>query len=511
MPRKLEPFTLVAPRYGSPPKIPGRAFTISNSERGELACDRRWLLGYGERLRPKTGQRALDYGSAWALVMEDLHRWWMERDGVDYPLSLVLQDGPDTTRPIGSCPWCATSTTGHQLGAGSVLTGEGCAKCGGSKLSVLFRVLLDWREEVSQGRRDAEKMEEDALTLFRALRGYCHVYGTHGPLDYRVVGVEVPVAAPIRHPVTGAVFRPRMLLVDEGTYLRLPYPGEVHGRKAGWTTAEGKEIVAASFPWWQIGKLDVVLQHRGSGILWIEDAKSSRDPWGYLRLVSVDPQTTGYSWLLRETIARGDLPFQGEVGGIQFDVASSSLQHYPKRLVEKELAKKDEKRAQGLTHHPPAYSTAKNITTPSWLYLEALQTAAPGPDGQTVNVEDYAEHLDWCRETWDQKLYAREPLGISEDAIREYLGEIYGVAARIALHWKHLGNLTPETRAVSFPKVPLCRKPGGSCSFVPICMGGDGPEVREDYEVTEGLRWYKGEAPSTAISETVPTTLSEEF
>ena len=74
MSKKLTHFV---PRYGGAIKgLPARSFTITNSERMTLACDRKWLHSYGERLSPKETARPLRYGTAWADFQEDVHLWW---------------------------------------------------------------------------------------------------------------------------------------------------------------------------------------------------------------------------------------------------------------------------------------------------------------------------------------------------------------------------------------------------------------------------------------------------
>jgi hypothetical protein len=214
--------------------------------------------------------------------------------------------------------------------------------------------------------------------------------------------------------------------------------------------------------------------------------------------------------MLRESIARKLVPFEGEVVGVQWDVASSGLQYYPARLQDKELAKKDEKRAQGFTHHPPAYSKATNRNTPSWLYLESLHNAEPTPDGQRPNVEDYDEHLSWCREQVDPKLYVREPVVAPESGIEEYRWEIIGIARKLAASIVAAVKAdTPERLAVAFPRTPLCRKPGGSCPFISLCAGGDVVQAREEFITSEGLRWERPQASKSATSTDGPNPSSD--
>ena len=536
------PIRLVIPRYGEIPGLPPKSMVISNSERMELGCDRRWFHRYAEHLRPEEEARALTYGTGWASVMEDLHRWWMVHDS-RYPVEQVIGLGPDDRSPRGSCPWCSgAAPTGRRALTDKVV----CAECDGTGLSVLFRLRLEWLHGVGEG-EDAEEAHENVVTLFRALRGYCETYTAHPPTDYRVVAVEVVVSAPIVDPATGKPFRPRLPLVEEESGWRLAGPGETPTTWGSW-------------PWYQIGKLDVVLQHRVTGTLWIEDSKSSRDPSGYLRNVTVDPQTTGYVWMLREAIGAKLVDLDGEVVGVQWDVASSSLQHTPRRLVDKPVSKteiaaqekavdealaalpevvarmeaatasgmkkkeladllaslllqgevgaeRERRMARIVRWKPPELSKAQNVTTPSWLYLEAIQTSEPTPDGQRVKLEDYQEHLSWCRENVDPRLYVREPVVASSQAVEEYRWEIIGVARKIAASIvASVKADSPERLAVAFPRTPLCRKPGGSCPFVSLCAGGDPQEARSEFTTSEGLRWERPEARKPATSKDGPST-----
>lgn len=465
----FNPSRIRIPRYEKA-GVPVRAFVISNSERMEMGCDRRWFFRYGERLAPHKEVRALRYGSAWAEVMEDLHRWWMVHDA-PYPFAQVLQDGPSTEVPKGSCPWCQD---GHVTDPETGVK-QDCSFCDGNDLSRPFLILADWRQDQIEGR--IEDAEGEAEVLFNALIGYRAVYGDSPPADYRVVAVEQEVAGPILTP-EGKPFRSKIPLVEDGSIWRLARPGET---PTTW----------AILPWFQVGKLDVVLQNRATGVLWVQDAKSSRDPAGYLRNITVDPQTTGYVWMLDEALRQGLLGFQGEIGGVQFDVASSSKQSRPERLVEKELAKKDPGREKGFTHHPPAYSKAKNRTTPSWLYADTLRDAPPGPDGQGVNLDDYREHIDFLREEVDPKLYVREPLAVSPSGVEEYRLELYGIALQLSEKIRGLPASTPEMLPATFPRTPLCRKPGGSCPFTALCSGSTGAEVYDDFTVLDGLTWEK--------------------
>ena len=169
-------------------------------------------------------------------------------------------------------------------------------------------------------------------------------------------------------------------------------------------------------------------------------------------------------------------------------------------------AERERRMARIVRWKPPELSKAQNVTTPSWLYLEAIQTSEPTPDGQRVKLEDYQEHLSWCRENVDPRLYVREPVVASSQAVEEYRWEIIGVARKIAASIvASVKADSPERLAVAFPRTPLCRKPGGSCPFVSLCAGGDPQEARSEFTTSEGLRWERPGASKLATSKDGPS------
>jgi len=399
--------------------------------------------------------------------MEEVYTWWMERDE-PYPLRSVLGadygEGGEQRQP---CLFC---------------DGARCARCRETGLCAYARTLDEWGHAVARNRMDLEEAERDAIVLRRALRGYFEVYGVGPSVDYRVVGVELSLCAQVHHPLTGRPYKPRMYLLRTEQGYRMPLPGE-------W--AEGKPAagVTVSWPWYQVGRLDAVLQHRRTGALWVVEFKSSKDPLGYIRGVSVDPQTTGYTDLLERSIDAGLLPFSGPVVGVLFDVASSQLQSAPARLKDQKLSKKAPEREQGLEWKVPRLSTAKNKTTPSWLYRDAIAVATPTPDGQHVPLEPYLDHIRWCRQTWDQRLYQRESFALGASDLGRYRDESYGLSARIARQWRQVARAgSAEEINLEFPRVPVCRMGRGGCSYFGPCGSNTDP-TEEKFSIGKGQTW----------------------
>ncbi len=81
------------PRYGSHHSIlgmPARAVAISNSERGDAACDLRWFYRYGLGLGSVQTAVPLSFGSAGHDGMQDIWGWWAATDAF-YPVSYAAR------------------------------------------------------------------------------------------------------------------------------------------------------------------------------------------------------------------------------------------------------------------------------------------------------------------------------------------------------------------------------------------------------------------------------------
>lgn len=466
------PLRLDVERYGAVLGLPARAITFSNSERLSRGCRRKWLYSYGYRLKANTRQRPLDYGSAWALVMEDLYLWFKHNPAKPYPMP--YEPGAQ------ACPWCAGVSPDdyHEHDTGSLC----CVRCSDTKLSVLYAVQSAWLEHADTigsrfGTEAADELRQDSEILERALRGYLETYGQR-LVGYEVLGVEYQISVPVLRE-DGKPFASRVPLKQEGVSYRIVYPGETPD-------------LWATLPWYQVGRIDALLRD-SRGMIWIVDFKSSRGPESYAEKVAVDPQTVGYAYMVQSALDRGLLPeVQGIVLGMTFDVASSEHQSYPKQLKQNELPKKDPLRERGYTHKTPRLSLDSNAKTPSWLYREALTglCAEHGPF-EPANPYDYEDHIATLRQRVDKRLYVKQAVYATDLKLRQYAIELQGIAAGIAEDLRILPKLTDEDATYRmFTRTPLCISNGQHCAFLEVCSGGRLKDSLSTYTVSDGQRWF---------------------
>lgn len=468
---------LSVPRYEGAIGLPegGQAITITNTERADAACPRRWWFRHGERMSspPYPEQR---HGSAWHSILEDVHRWWAARD-VAYP-----PDGLD------ACVWC---TGPRAVGP------TPCPACAGSGLGPLARHGRDLRVSV---RGDIQTFTLDDVadaveTLRRCADGWFRRYGWTPYRDYRVAAVEIGISRVILNPRTGHPYRPETYLVEEpGGRMRLASTGEISGAVP---LPAGCVSRVVSWPWYQVGRLDAVLVHRSTGAVYVGEWKSSGDPRGLIEGLSVDPQTSGYVWLLEGAASAGQIAGGREVVGYLYDVASSSYHYDAEPLapvkvpvlgsdgqpVMKGRSKVYEVGPDGepITRSP-GLSRSKSRTVPSWRFEEAIRRHG-------FDRRDYADHLAHLVATTDPRLYVREWAPVGPEEIARYTEEVYADAVRFAGYRRAAARAEDATDLnIAFPRVAVCRLPGGRCAFRGPCVA-DGEHAREGFEVGAGPVW----------------------
>lgn len=430
----------------------GRVVLWSNSERNNYACARRGWFAHVEGLRrPETS--AMRYGTLWHLWMEEVHRWWMRRDTTWPDWGIVM------------CPFCK-GTGARPEDEPKDLTQSKCSRCEGSGKGVLTRIAEDLAEAARQSQRSGREpvfTDEEAQrvvdTLSRAVYGWLLKYGADPDPSLEVVAVEQSIARVVLNPTTGRPYCPETMVVEEGGELRF----------AG--TSEASKATVVRWPWAQVGRLDAVFRHRRTKVLFVGEWKSSQDPAGMVDGVLLDPQTSGYGWMLEPLVGL----FGGSrVVGILYDVASSAYQRDPEPL---------KGRPTKAEPNPPlAFSQAKATTVPSWRYREALIAAG-------VDQAPYEDHIDYLTQHVDPRLYLREFPTLGRYDLDRYAAEAFAVVQRLSTGRRDAARATSERDIdVAFPRTPLCRLPGGSCPFRGPCMA-DGPEVRESFDLSREQRW----------------------
>jgi hypothetical protein len=473
----------VAARYeGGAIGLPGRAVTISNSERSRLPCGLQWWFGYGEGLTPDAAARPLRYGRAWHWFLEDLHLWWLHHDSV-YPAGAAQ-----------NCVWCDGGTTG---------SGKACPECDGSLRGPAARAHHEWRELEDAGQIEPGQAHADWTRLTRAIEGYLYVYGRAPLTSYKPIGVELSLACPILNPATGKPYAPRTWVVKDAKGLRMARTGEAH--------ETGARLV--QWPMYQLLTIDKLLVERDDpSRLWLWEGKSAADPSGRCRTLSLDPQIHGYAWALKHAAAAGQLqhlgvPRDARVAGWIFDVASSAMQRDPDLLKAAKLQDRNElgellyigKRGVIQTEEtrkkswmvgddgePLLVSTGlsrrRDRTIPSWRYLEAIRSHG-------FDEEEYEDHIGYLAEEKDPGLYERTWGTCGDEITDRYAVEIFGVARQVAAMRRASAQAKDAWDiARDFPRTPVCTMPGGSCAFTGPCVQ-DGDLVRRGFKKSSPTRW----------------------
>lgn len=460
---------LTVPRYAGVRGLPARAVTVSNSERTKFVCLRRGWFAYIERL--KSGNtRPRSFGNAWHSCVEDVHRYWMIHD------SAYEGDGLE-------CVWCGP---------------DGCTECEGSELGPVakYRAELLAASLGDSALYTTDEVDGEIARLSCALDGYLRTYGREPYKSYKVIGVEVPLCRMITNPRSGRPYAPEMYYVREGRILRLAATGEVSGETP---LPDGATTEVHRWPWYQVAKLDCIIQHRTTGVIYVDEWKSSASPKTLIEGLNVDPQTDGYVWVLEDAIERGLFGLvRGEVRGYLYDVTSSTPHRSPALLAPKPV-----KRLHPETGEPwkvkgkwqylldddgakiertPGLSKATNKTIPSWRYEAAIAEHGFDP-------AEYREVVAHYRATVNPKLYQREFGSCGPEPRARYAEEIYASARQLADLYRKAARARDMVDVnVAFPRVPVCRLPGGACSYRGPCMA-DGEEARNNYEKAETQVW----------------------
>lgn len=479
----------------------GKYIAISNSGVGQLACARKFMFSQVEHLGGKS-TRAMDLGSAWDLIAQDVFTWWQLRD-TQYP-----------DAGLERCPHCsigrnATPAPSFSGGLFVVVQAAPCPYCGGTGQPAIRRAMDLFSEQVHGTRWEAPTMGEEEYekiedTLRRMLQGYLYKW-QRGPLDtIRILGTQVSLARAIVNPATGKPFR-------AATWLERPRTG------GEWRTAvvgakrrerDGmSELKRVTWPWLQVGLLDVLGADRQTGAAWVIDVKASGQPSRYANGMDVDPQLPGYCWLLQPHLRAFGLT---GVAGFMYDVTHSKFQPDPHELKWappkmddlramadaqgiKVAGRKSEDYLNALGIQPGhgGFSQSQNAGVPSWRYEWAL-------DRDGVDAGPYQDHLQWIFENVDGGLYTRPWQKFGPDHVGRYARELHAKAAQMALLRR--GGVTieqPQEVDSIFPRTPVCMTPGASCAYSGPCAQ-DGAESRREYAVNPAQQW--GEQPMVADS-----------
>jgi len=505
----------VAPRYdhGEVLGLPSAAVTITNSARKLAACPRRW--------------------------------WWSQGLGYDTASSLAMRFGSAFDEMMGHLlehyKLHSTSIGSRDLDTCHSCQGKGCASCGQTGLGYLRRVVEQLYTAATE-LQDTTELDDLVLRLERAVLGWLHTYDRSMVEDYSVVAVQPMLAVPVTSPRTGKTYRSRVPVVDTATGWRLA---------TGHDRPEVCQLVA--LPFYQLCKLDAVVVNNSDGKLWAWETKTSGSPERFSQDLLLDTQLPGYTralwYVTQELGAWGGL----RPGGYVWDVTSSQRQDDPRTLKDGSTSTASAQRvpswrwnqhlqAQGLNTgsaerqqalQRAAHAAAAQVSLEGLLepLEDAAKAAGRGSAGapareardavrsqakaakatakQLQHVADLLAMPAQALATVDPALYVRRWGEFTPDQLRAYEVELYADAVRLS-GWMRALPGTGEGRwhdsdrvALTWPRVPLCRQPGGWCSFTGPCLE-DSPEARDSFETRQPLRWLNTAAAKAAQTKETP-------
>ena len=379
----------------------GAAWTLTNTEFNALGCSRLYSLDYVEQLIPRERKGALTFGIAWHRVLETILKDSINDDSL-----------PDEDMVYEAC------------------------------LSLMETSLYNERDTFDPFTDASSVMADMCDRAERGIRGWYRNWVTSIQPRFKVVSVELSVAAPIRDQ-SGCIFAPEMLVLEEEDILRPLRIGEM-------LSCEKKDLHRVRFPYWRMGKIDVVLEERDTGALFILDHKTTGSPNSYSRKLRFDMQLIGYAALLRWEIENNPKYNQWkgkEIRGVIWDLCNSNPPKEPQPLKSGKL------------------STAMSRAAPSWLYEKAIKTHG-------LELSDYADFIEELKYRVDGNHFVIEEMSLSNQDLDRADRESFAAANKITELKKALWSVDRSERyALDYvaPRYPLCQR-WGNCKFSEGCL-----------------------------------------
>lgn len=531
--RRFRAAMTIAPRYTASKTLgmPKACMVITNSERKTMACGRKWFLTYGLGLKQRPGM-ALRFGRAWDDVQGLIMEWYKEMK-------------------------CALTLDGLFVCEACGMEDPECHVCDGTGAGPLQRVLsqMDAAEDAKAAIHGADPEYPDLRErVERVADGWIRTYGESFARDFDVLATQVEIAVPITSPKTGGIYKSKV-----------PVVAVEDGWEMASAETDPGDVTHVTMPWYQLVKLDAVVRRRSNGMLHTWETKSSASPESFSRDVLLDTQLPGYERGLRYATAVLDA-FQGSgVDGWIWDVSCSKMQSDPKRLEDGSLSTDGRQRVpswrwagalddEGISGSPEDEDRAvaklveriseqglaiEDGTAEVERLVQAAKEAPRGKDGAParaardeakVNLRGLKEQLRGLKkevkaherlanllrkpqeaaEGLDPQLYKRVWGHFTDDDLFAYEVELFGDAQRIAAWIRNLPGTSaaPVTMnvdvALHWPRVPICRQPGGYCPMTSICLN-DSDEARLNFDAGERPRWLHA-AAVRRLSTTPETT-----
>jgi hypothetical protein len=405
------------PRYDNARGAKTRCIPITNSEKGLLGCSAKWRFGASENLKSVSTSDKLLFGSCWHKCVEYFHNDARKRPNED-PYS-----DPYYVEDIVDCS------------------------------------VIDIRNSDPYGYpgTDFDEFRDRLLPLFNAwLERGAWKTATE---TYEVVGAEIQLAVPVLNPSTGLPFCPATLLAKKKVDCR-PFSGAV-----GYGFAVAGDEVASSvrWPYYQYFTLDALYRCRGTGKLFVFEAKTAHSPKQRIRTALMDPQLSGYVYGTQVAVRAGLIPEVGpdsEVAGYIFDAVCNKPMSQPKENKNGTMSKQSK---------PTSYALKK--------YIESQELDRNDFEAEILNAKMNVDVV------WFQQI-----LGTCGPEVQQrFAAELFGSAVRIAKMRVDASRCKSELDThILFPRTPICM--GGFCRYKSICLQDD-PIGRNNFETAEGVRW----------------------
>ena len=275
-------------------------------------------------------------------------------------------------------------------------------------------------------------------------------------LQWNIVEIEKILVMPV-YDRDGNLFAPPIPILEEDNTYRPLKVGE-------WV--EDANIKIVTWPWYKVGKIDVLLQHKTSGELMIVDHKTTAQVGAYESKMSFDMQLPSYVSQLEWEKTHGELQQykDNNIFGVMWDLATSKIPKYPKPLKSGKL------------------STAKS--SPSWVFEESIKT-------YNLAIEDYQLHIEKLKLS-DANYIKHCFMRASKEVVERIKWEDLAFVERVSKMRNELPQIcTSDINELSVvaPRYPICNQ-YGRCKFSNLCVTNIALSVIIK-ESSEKLFWTK--------------------
>lgn len=275
--KRLHVGEIVVPRYENALGSVSRCIPITNTERGSIACAKKYRYKNIEGLSSSGLSGALAFGSCWHAFLEHYHNHYMGTDK-KYVETYEISDV------------CLSAV--HQV------------------LDSAGDVYLDRIEYVER--------------LTNLAEAWLDYYGESIPDQYDVIAAEIEIAVPVVDPQTGEMFKPKTAITEmrdaDGSWYQIAKDGNSPHKFVRW-------------PYYNFFTLDGLYRDKETGKIYIFEAKTASSPERRVLTATIDPQLGSYIYGVNQAIKMGLIPGlseEDECVGYVFDCVGNKPQPSPK-------------------------------------------------------------------------------------------------------------------------------------------------------------------------------------